>query len=487
MKKKILLSFMIVFLITIGMGSTFAAKTKYFGNLTEAINDESFCFVKYGKSISILDPTYKITINDSRKARLNANGNRMEIIGTGKFTVTVQDGKKTKDITFFAWNAQLKSGQEQIYSNMARTQKHSNISGKVYLAVSTTSYNGTLQINEFKTVNGNVGNIKGKYIRSYYNNSKVTNWIYGFDTEFVKMPNLKDIEFELYFLPVGKADAIVIISKGKVALIDGGHGKATAEAHETVATDVIVDFLWRDKGIKTINYLIGTHTHPDHVGCWPEISKKFNFEKIYVSEYAKLSGTYDERIGKVFTCEIIQVGAGDIIQIGNAKMKVLSPNKNLGITKKEFNKDKEEGLINALSLVTKVEYNKYSFLLTADAFQESDSKYAKDFEKQLLATYGKELAVDVLKLPHHGFNKISNEVLNKILPKDKKQWIVITCYASDAEKMKKKSNYNTRHDWIIKRLNNGQITSNTTFVYPATRENYVLFKIQGNNFTREYN
>ena len=93
---------------------------------------------------------------------------------------------------------------------------------------------------------------------------------------------------EVYFLPVGKADAIVIVCDGKVALIDGG--KTTSDGSNFKTGDVngykvTKKFLKNTLKVNKIDYLIGTHTHPDHVGAWQDLVKDFQIGQVYVSQY----------------------------------------------------------------------------------------------------------------------------------------------------------------------------------------------------------
>lgn len=490
MKKKILLSFIMTLLVISGMNSVFAAKTKYFDNLTEVHNN--VCFVKYGKSISILEPNFKVTINDNTKARLNSKGNKMEIIGTGKFTVTVKDGSQTKNITFFAWNARFNSGKELTYTDVARTKKFANITGKVYLSVSNTSNAKTFKINEYMTSTGSSGSIKEKYICSYYNQSGVTNWTYSFNQNFENPENIENVKLRVYFLPVGKADCIIIMSKGKVALIDGGQGTA-AEGDKIVATDKIVDLLWRNFGIKKIDYLIGTHNHPDHIGCWPDLAKKFEVDGVYISNYASMQNGYAKRIADIFDKNKIKylgIDSKDIneLKIGGATLKVLSPWNN-GITAQKM-KSNMDSYANAYSLVTKLTYvengKQYaSFLFTGDAFEEINDKNIKyqgvqTLSDWLLATYtAKELEVDVLKLAHHGFNEMPMKLLDKVIPASKKNCVVITCDAASADKLKDGKFIDSRHEWVVKKLQKNR--PNTKFVYPSRRDKYILFEVDANN------
>ena len=86
-------------------------------------------------------------------------------------------------------------------------------------------------------------------------------------TNLVVNGNLK-----VHFINVGQADSILIQQGSKYMLIDAGNngdGK------------LVKNYLIHE-GIKTLDYVIGTHPHEDHIGGLDYIINDFKIGKIYL-------------------------------------------------------------------------------------------------------------------------------------------------------------------------------------------------------------
>lgn len=469
-----------VFIFIFNFSCVFGAKNEHFDGLTAIQN--GVCVAKYGKSISILDPKLKVTVLDTSKARINAKGNKIDIIGTGSFDVKVNN----KVVKFFAWNARLESGSVKTFSNVACNKNEKTVKDKVFLSVSKES--NVYKINAYLYAGKDTGNLTGRYIK---NISKFTT---AFEQNFYVSP-LVNNKMYVYFLNVGAADGIIIVNNGQVALIDGGHASTTAG--KVAAVNKIIDVLWVELGIKKIDYLIGSHNHPDHIECWGEVANKFEIGSVYISKYAKLQKGYQKKITDIFSKnKIKEIGISSApIKIGQANLgkqvtiKVLAPWDDSKITENAM-KENNDIYANAYSLVLLLENGEHSFLLAGDAFEESKTmKFMKNSQGKLYndwfyEQYADKLDIDVIKLAHHGLNEMPMKLLNKIIPANKKQWIVLTCGEKYAEQLKNGKVYDTRHNWVINKLIPNR--PNATFVYTAMRNEYVLFISDGKTMTREY-
>ena len=128
--------------------------------------------VPYGKTITIvLENNENVTSDNEEKCIIDEN--RIKIVGTGKFTITVNKDEKEEKINFFGWNAKLKAGKYYVYKDVDRKKKIGIVDAKVYFAVSETRNKKTFKINEHIFTSGSSkSNIDGKYITSYYNKKK---------------------------------------------------------------------------------------------------------------------------------------------------------------------------------------------------------------------------------------------------------------------------------------------------------------------------
>ncbi len=178
----------------------------------------------------------------------------------------------------------------------------------------------------------------------------------------------------VHFLKVGKADAIFIQeASGANMLIDSG---------DDLDAQYIYSYLVK-YGVETIDYLILTHPHNDHIGAVDMVIHNFNVKRVVVASTENLEfylDAYNAIVEK--EVEIITADTNESYTLGNATFKFLGP------------LDLEENNLNNLSVVTQLTYGASTFLFTGDIEEKA--------EDLLVETYGAALKSDVLKVPHHG-------------------------------------------------------------------------------------
>lgn len=185
----------------------------------------------------------------------------------------------------------------------------------------------------------------------------------------------------LYFLDVGKADALVLECGGEYALVDAG----------TYADGEAVEAALKKLGVSGLKMLFATHPDSDHIGGMGQVLQSFPVETLVVSdipaallpatdEYALLKGAMLEKGVEPFVAK-----AGDRFRLGEAEITVLGP---VG----------EHADINNYSLVLKVVLGEFSALLVGDAEIRAE---------QMLMDAGADISADVLKVGHHGSNTSS--------------------------------------------------------------------------------
>lgn len=77
-----------------------------------------------------------------------------------------------------------------------------------------------------------------------------------------------DQNLTIHFLDVGQGDSILIEYENKSMLIDAG---------ESDQGEGVITYL-QDQGISTLDYVVATHPHSDHVGGMDEVLKNFRIE-----------------------------------------------------------------------------------------------------------------------------------------------------------------------------------------------------------------
>lgn len=183
----------------------------------------------------------------------------------------------------------------------------------------------------------------------------------------------------IHYLPVGKADAHLLISGDETMLIDGGTGKTEEQ---------LAQYL-RSQGIERLTYVIATHPHEDHIGGLDHALDEFGAQTVFVSYAEHTTRAYENLL-----LAIAQSGAqltapkpGDSFTFGQATCTFLAP------LRENYTE------MNDASLVLRIELGENSFLFTGDAETAS--------ERDMADAYGDALHSDVLKVAHHGSNSSS--------------------------------------------------------------------------------
>ncbi len=201
-------------------------------------------------------------------------------------------------------------------------------------------------------------------------------------------------DLKIFFIDVGQGDATLIITPNdKTILIDGG-GSDTYD----VGKNILVPYLL-DRKIKTIDYIIISHFDQDHVGGILTVLQELNVKKVIIAKQGEESEQYKifQKIIQEKNINVVQVKKGDIINIDKeVKIRILFPTDVL-VT---------ENILNNNSIVAKLEYKELKMIFTGDIEETA--------EKELLKMYSpKELATDIIKIPHHRFKNFINRAIFK--------------------------------------------------------------------------
>jgi competence protein ComEC len=187
---------------------------------------------------------------------------------------------------------------------------------------------------------------------------------------------------QVNFLDVGLGEAILVEAPaGKRILIDGGgfHGQ-DYDVGKSVITPILLS-----KKIRTLDYVVNTHPHVDHVGGLPYILKTFSVKVFATGGYFVDDPRFREilRIIKDRDIGLQLWRSGERVDIeGPTSIMVVSPQAG-GL---------DDDLNNA-SLVLKLIRGNTSFLFTGDIDSEIEAK---------LMMSDLPLKSTIMKIPHHG-------------------------------------------------------------------------------------
>ncbi|MGN1231010.1 MAG: ComEC/Rec2 family competence protein [Anaerotignum sp.] len=197
-----------------------------------------------------------------------------------------------------------------------------------------------------------------------------------------------DAALEVHFIDVGQADCALLVSDGHYMVIDGGNNDDA---------ETIVAYL-KNQGVQTLDAVVGTHPHEDHIGSLDTIINSFDVQAVYMPKIMHTSQTFEDVL--------------DAIANKGLKIKAPNPGDTIsfnGLPVEFFGPQQEYSDFNNNSIVLKVTAGETSFLFTGDAEETA--------EKDILRA-GYDLQADVLKVGHHGSStSTSDAFLQAVSPK----------------------------------------------------------------------
>ncbi|MEW6049147.1 MAG: MBL fold metallo-hydrolase, partial [Bacillota bacterium] len=183
-------------------------------------------------------------------------------------------------------------------------------------------------------------------------------------------PAGKTFPVSVHFLAVGQGDSVLIqTASGESVVVDGGPRDAGPG---------VVRYL-KDRGVKELAYVVGTHPHEDHVGGLIRVLETFPVGTVIDSAVPHTTRTFETYLLTIKEKGIRYVAgrAGQVYRLGDLALRVLWPGE----------PPPEEDL-NACSVVLLVTAGDVRILLTGDLPGDYEAKIAT--------------AAQVLKVAHHG-------------------------------------------------------------------------------------
>ena len=191
----------------------------------------------------------------------------------------------------------------------------------------------------------------------------------------------------VHFIDVGQADsAFIELGNGQTMLIDAGRSGGD-----------VVDYI-RNLQYETIDYVVASHPHDDHIGGMATVLNSFNIGKMYMPKQAHTISAFTNMLDVIENKDIdlYTAKAGtNILSSGNINIDVLAP----------FSESNSN--LNNASAVVRITYGKTVMLFTGDAEHV--------IENQLLNS---GIDSDVLKVGHHGAGSASSSSFIKAVSPD---------------------------------------------------------------------
>ncbi|NVN90721.1 MAG: DNA internalization-related competence protein ComEC/Rec2 [Desulfuromonadales bacterium] len=219
-------------------------------------------------------------------------------------------------------------------------------------------------------------------------------------------PSAADGRLHITMLSVGQAESLLIrLPEGSTLLVDGGG--YLYDTGRDFGERTLAPALFR-LGVHRIDYLVMTHSHPDHNGGLPHIARTFPVGEFWEAAPGG-NGPFYEQLRAALALQRTPrrlLAAGDVFALpGGVSLRVLSPLRQVLRPAGEGREmDQNEN-----SLVFRISHGAISCLCTADAGFSAEQRMLKD---------GVLMASTVLKVGHHGSRfSTSGEFLDRVTPR----------------------------------------------------------------------
>lgn len=200
------------------------------------------------------------------------------------------------------------------------------------------------------------------------------------------------------FIDVGQGNCTLVRCKDKTILVDAG---------EVGAADTVINYI-KNLKIDTLDCVIATHPHSDHIGALTKVLYEFKIKDLIMPEIPEdiipTSKTYEKFLTAVSENaeNVIAAEPGETYSYGEMNMEIFAPLH-----------DYDD--LNDMSVVSRISYGETSVMFMGDA--------TSAVEKDLLSE-STDYSATILNVGHHGSKTSSSEAwLEAVNP----EYAVICC------------------------------------------------------------
>jgi competence protein ComEC len=178
----------------------------------------------------------------------------------------------------------------------------------------------------------------------------------------------------VHYLDVGQGDATLLQHADATVLIDTGRHQGSE----------VVPAL-RAAGVETIDLVIVTHPHADHIGQFDQVLDSFTVTEVWWSGSTTTTQTFDRALAALERSDAAyeEPRTGDTALIGPLELEVINPPAGTAL-----------GDLHDANLALRVTYGEVRFLFTGDAETATEAR--------MTARSAATLDADILQLGHHG-------------------------------------------------------------------------------------
>lgn len=178
-------------------------------------------------------------------------------------------------------------------------------------------------------------------------------------------------EMTIHFIDVGQGDATLLQGPNFTVLIDTG----------THTGNEVVPYL-KSQGVVSIDILIGTHEHADHIGQMDKVLKAFEVDEVWLAGNVQSTKTFERVLDAIEEsgAGYHEPRTGEEFQVGDLYIQVIHPSDLTG----NYNDD---------SIATRIQFGDIVLVFTGDTEKSGEQK---------ILDRGYNIKAHILHVGHHG-------------------------------------------------------------------------------------